>query len=142
LAETVSIPGSSGTAKLRNPWGAFALSIVTLGIYFLVWYYKVNRELRDYGVGESPLSSLLALFPGAIILVPPFVTFWRFFGRVREAELRAGVEAPADQWLGFGLFLLTRAIVLPFEVAYAQQHLNGIWQSAARGRGADTAYDA
>jgi Domain of unknown function (DUF4234) len=90
VAQKISIPGSAGTAKIRHPWGVFFLALITLGIYYLYWYYQANRELRDYGVGESPFRSLLALFPGGLIIIPPFVSWWRFFGRLREAQERAG----------------------------------------------------
>lgn len=52
------------------------------------------------------------------------------FGRLRDAEQRAGVQPASEPWLGFALYLMSRAIV-PFEVAYAQQHPNGVWQSTA-----------
>jgi Domain of unknown function (DUF4234) len=97
MAEKISIPGSTGTAKIRHPWGVFFLALITLGIYYLYWYYQANRELSDYGVGESPFLSLLALFPGGLIIIPPFVSWWRFFGRLREAQERAGLEDKADQ---------------------------------------------
>ena len=138
MAETVAIPGSSGKAKIRSPWGVFVLAIVTLGIYYLYWYYQANRELRDYGFGTSPTTSLLALFPGGIIIVPPFVTFWTFFGRLRAAEDRAGLTGGADQWLGFVLYIIA-FFFLPFELVYAQQHLNRLWSSGARASGAPTA---
>ncbi len=131
MAESVAIPGSSGTAKIRNPWGAFALAIVTLGIYYLVWYYKANRELRDYGVGESPGLSVVAISLGAFLIVPPFVSWWNFFGRLREAQERAGVPDRADQWIGLILYFVAGAF-FPLEVAYGQQHLNKVWQAAGR----------
>ena len=49
MAEEVTIPGSSSSAKIRNPLGVVALTFVTLGIYFWFWYYYVNRELKDFG---------------------------------------------------------------------------------------------
>ncbi|MGZ4663863.1 MAG: DUF4234 domain-containing protein, partial [Frankiaceae bacterium] len=30
--------------KTRGPWAVWLLSIITFGIYFLVWYYKINNE--------------------------------------------------------------------------------------------------
>src|SRR6266508_1456512 len=67
-------PGS--TAKIRGPITVAILSIVTLGIYVLFWWYFVNREMADYGrargtkeLGDSPTKSLLALFPGGLFLV-------------------------------------------------------------------------
>jgi Domain of unknown function (DUF4234) len=129
VAEKISIPGSAGTAKIRHPWGVFFLALITLGIYYLYWYYQANRELSDYGVGENPFLSLLALFPGGLIIIPPFVSWWRFFGRLREAQERAGLEDKADQWLGFILYLIA-FFLLPFELVYAQQHLNRLWRRA------------
>ena len=38
-----------GEAKVRNLWIVLLLLVVTLGIYYLYWYYAINRELRDYG---------------------------------------------------------------------------------------------
>ena len=55
-------PGS--TAKVRGPITVAVLSILTLGIYVLFWWYFINREMADYGrargtkdLGESPTSS-------------------------------------------------------------------------------------
>jgi len=35
VGETVSIPGSTGIAKTRSPWGVSVLALITLGIYYL-----------------------------------------------------------------------------------------------------------
>ena len=48
-------PGS--TAKLRSPITVAVLSIVTLGVYVLFWWYFINREMADYG--RAVLESLL-----------------------------------------------------------------------------------
>ena len=85
MAEVISIQGTTATAKIRNPFIAFLLVFVTLGIYYLVWYYKINRELRDLGraagqeeqLGRSPFTSLMAITFGWLILVPPFVSTYR-----------------------------------------------------------------
>jgi Domain of unknown function (DUF4234) len=136
VAETISVRGAD--VKLRNPWVAFLLAIVTLGIYYLVWYYKTNRELADYGravgrdLGDSPLTSLLAVSVGWLILVPPFVSMFRYFGRLAEAEEAAGLgEQRHVQWLGFGLFVLA-VMFLPFEIPYAQMELNRVWERGRR----------
>jgi Domain of unknown function (DUF4234) len=49
MAETVLILGTPSTARVRHPLAAFGLVFLTLGIYYFVWYYKINRELRDLG---------------------------------------------------------------------------------------------
>jgi hypothetical protein len=129
-AERVAIPGSTRTAKLRSPWGVFFLATVTFGVYGLYWYYQANRELKDYGVGSSPLRSLLAQFPGALLIVPAFVSWWRFFGRILEAEDRAGCSGRVDHAVGFVLYLIA-FFLLPFELVYVQQYLNELWRRVA-----------
>jgi hypothetical protein len=67
------------------------LPFVTFGIYHLVWWYSINRELRDFGsannvdLGTSPALSTLAVFPGGLIIVPAVVTYLRGTKRVQEA---------------------------------------------------------
>ena len=131
MAEEVQILGNR-TAKIRNPWGIFFLALITFGIYYLVWYYKINRELRDYGIGTSPLTSLLAITIGAIVIVPPFVSIWNTLGRIQEAEQKAGSVTQISRGLGFILYLVA-LIFLPFEIPYIQEHLNNVWKRASSG---------
>ena len=49
MAEEIQISGSNAVGKIRNPLGVVGLTIVTLGIYFFVWYYKVNKEMAEMG---------------------------------------------------------------------------------------------
>src|SRR4051794_41805053 len=83
MAEQLLIGPSRARVKLRSPWAAALLPFITLGIYHLVWWYRINRELHDVGdargvdLGRNPANSLLALFPGALIIIPPFVSYWR-----------------------------------------------------------------
>ena len=73
--------------KIRNPFGVFVLAIVTLGIYYFVWYYKVNRELRDAaGIDVSPVTALLAITIGWVIIVPPLVSWYRSKGLLRSVD--------------------------------------------------------
>jgi hypothetical protein len=131
VAEELTVRGGAHV-KVRSPWGVFFLALVTLGIYYLVWYYKINRELRDYGIGASPLTSLLAITIGALIIVPPFVSMWNTLGRIAEAERRAGSPVAISRGLGFILYLIA-LIFLPFELAYMQNHLNHLWRAASAG---------
>ena len=97
--------------KVRSPWAAALLPIITFGIYHLVWWYRINRELRDYGrakgydLGQSPVSSLLALFPGGIIVVPALITYWRGTKRIQGAARLAGREPPSG-WIALILFVV------------------------------------
>jgi hypothetical protein len=101
-----------------------------LGIYLVVWWAKVNRELRDYGhatgndLGQNPTASWLALFPGSFIVVPALVSFWRGTERVQQAARLTGVEPP-NGWIALVLYL----VIAPAFFAYLQVSLNKVWQA-------------
>jgi hypothetical protein len=130
MAYELQIPQSSERVKVRNPWAVALLPLVTFGIYHLVWWYRVNRELRDFGeangedLGQSPTNSLLALFPGAIIVVPALVSYWRGSKRVMAACRFAGQEPP-NGWIAIILYL----ILAPAFWAYLQVSLNNVWET-------------
>ena len=64
------------TPKVRNPLGVIGLTIITIGIYGIVWYYKVNKELKDFGrvykdqdlADSNPTNSVLAIVPGFLLV--------------------------------------------------------------------------
>ena len=132
MAIEMSIRGTQAPVKVRNPWAVALLPLVTLGIYHLVWWYRVNRELRDYGLakgedlGQSPTNSLLALFPGAILLVPPLVSYYRGVQRTQRASSLIGKEPPSG-WIALLLYLL----LAPALWAYIQVALNDVWHEDA-----------
>jgi hypothetical protein len=62
-------------ARLASPAGSDSVGLTDEprggDIYHLVWWYRINCELRDFGaargqdLGQNPTNSVLALFPGA-----------------------------------------------------------------------------
>jgi Domain of unknown function (DUF4234) len=138
VAEVVRIRETSAEAKIRHPLAVFGLVFLTLGIYYFVWYYKVNRELRDLGratgeearLGRSPFSSLLAITIGWLIIVPPFVSFYRTFQRIEAAQETSGARQRVNVWLGFILYLIG-LLAFPVEMIYAQSELNAVWRAEA-----------
>jgi hypothetical protein len=132
MAEHLLIGPSRAHVKVRSPWAAALLPFITLGIYHLVWWYRINRELRDVGhgrradLGEHPTNSLLALFPGALIIIPPFVTYWRGTKRVLHANELTATE-PLNGWIALILFI----VIQPAYWAYLQSSLNHAWRAAA-----------
>jgi hypothetical protein len=126
------IRGSEALVKLRNPWAVALLPFVTLGIYHLVWWYRVNRELRDFGrarghdLGQSPTSSLLAIFPGTAVVVPTLITYCRGMKRI-QAAAHVGGREPVSGWTALVLYLL----LSPAFYAYLQVSLNDVWRSEA-----------
>jgi len=132
MAYEMEIKGTQDRVKIRSPWAAALLPFVTFGIYHLVWWYRINRELRDYGqakgydLGQNPTNSLLALFPGALIIVPALITYWRGTKRVMGASKLAGKE-PLNGWIAILLYLF----IAPGLWAYIQVSLNDVWQTEA-----------
>jgi hypothetical protein len=132
MAYEMKIRGTEDEVKVRSPWAVALLPIITLGIYHFVWWYRVNRELRDYGkakgydLGQNPTNSLLALIPGGIIIVPALVTYWRGTKRVMGASRIAGKEPPSG-WIAIILYLL----LSPGFWAYLQVSLNEVWRQEA-----------
>jgi len=132
MAHELRISGSDGLVKIRNPWAVALLPFITFGIYHLVWWYRINRELRAFGyandvdLGTSPALSTLALFPGALIIVPALVTYWRGTRRAQEAARVGGTE-PINGWIALLLFI----IIPPALWAYVQVSLNAVWSSNA-----------
>jgi hypothetical protein len=132
MAYEMKIRGTEDQVKVRNPWAVALLPIVTLGIYHLVWWYRINRELssfgraRGYDLGQSPTNSLLALFPGGIIVIPALVSYWRGTERVQGASKIAGGE-PVSGWIALVLYLL----LAPGFWAYLQVSLNEVWRREA-----------
>jgi hypothetical protein len=131
MAQEVQIPGASSTAKIRNPIAVAIFAVITLGIYVLYWWYSANREMADYGrakgtdeLGDSPMKSLLAVFPGGLIIVPAIWTTITTFQRVQKAQELAG-RPPINGWLGFVIYI----VFWPAFVAYMQSGLNGVWEA-------------
>jgi hypothetical protein len=132
MAYELQLKGSQERVKIRSPWAAALLPIVTFGIYHLVWWYRINRELRDYGrakgydLGRSPANSTLALFPGGLIIVPALITYWRGTKRIQGAA-RIGGQEPLSGWIAVILYV----VLAPAFSAYLQMALNDLWRSEA-----------
>ena len=97
----------------------FSWPIITLGIYHLYWWYKINDEARrlDPSIDVNPVISLLALFPGGLVIVPPFVTVYRTGERIRSMQRAAGI-APSVMPI-LGLLLIFVSLRIPSTISSA-----------------------
>ena len=104
------------------------MPLITLGIYSLVWIFKTNKELSEYDrrIKVNPTLSVLAFFPGFILIVPPFVAAWRLGTRVQQAQRAAGVPE-SSPILAFILWMF----VASTGVLYLQFEINKIWDRYA-----------
>jgi Domain of unknown function (DUF4234) len=132
MAEQVQLAGT--TVKTRNPFLVFVWSIVTFGIYYLVWYYKINREMADLGratgnteeLGTSPGTSVLAVTLGALILVPAIISLVHTHKRIVASQRITGGGEPLNGWLVLIMFLVGLSVV---GYAYWQTGLNKTWEA-------------
>lgn len=123
MAETVTLDGQ--LYKKRNPLGVLGLSVITLGIYFFYWYYKVNDDIRRYEHDQTvrPGIALLCVTLGWFLIVPPFISVYNTSLHVVKMEERAGITAPLSPALNVVLL-----IVLSVGIGmYTQEHLNRVW---------------
>ncbi len=113
--------------KRRNPFLVWLVwPLVTLGVYHLVWWYKINREVRDYDnrIDVSPGVAVLALVPGFIIIVPPYVSIWKTGDRIRRAQTAASLSDRGNPWIG-----LILSFIFGLHSLYYQMALNSLWKS-------------
>jgi len=127
VAETVTINGQPYLK--RNPLGVIGLSLITLGIYWIVWYYKVNVEVQRFENDQtmSPTRSLMAMIFGWLIIVPPFIAMYNTAKHVRAMETRLGIQQALEP-----AFTLALMVLFAFgNGVYVQEHLNRGWDAAA-----------
>jgi uncharacterized protein DUF4234 len=127
MAEMVTIDGKQYLK--RSPLGVLGLSIITLGIYFFVWWYKINGEIKRHENDDtiSPMRSLMAMIFGWLLIVPPFLAMYNTSKHVQQMEERLGVQSPLEP-------ILPIVIMFVFSFAngaYIQDHLNRAWDARA-----------
>jgi hypothetical protein len=144
------IAAAGAAVKLRRPWAVALLSLVP--VYWQVWYYRINREMRDYGRAREdsqlaavrPWLSVLATTVGMLLIVPPAVSLWRTVRRIERCERYTGPRPGAGVLIavlvaGYVLSIAAGVIASPFAAlgvaltgtvlwligtAVAQRHLN------------------
>jgi hypothetical protein len=111
----------------RNPIGVWlGLPMITLGIYTLFWYFKINGEAKRYLRDPSinPGSSLLAITLGGFLIVPPYMSVHGTAERILRMQQNANVAEPINP---------TLAVVLMFcfglHTFYLQSNLNKVWDA-------------
>jgi hypothetical protein len=139
MAEPIEIQGSTYTGKIRNPLGVIGLSLITLGIYGIFWYYYANKELAEIGkahntteLGDAPGTSVLAVTLGAFIVVPAILSAYNFCKRLQAAARVTG----GDEGMEAGLLFIIYLFVSPVGAYLAQSNLNKVLQAQAGGAGA------
>jgi Domain of unknown function (DUF4234) len=125
--ETVTIQGQ--TYPKRSPLVVLGLVLITLGIYGFYWYYKVNEEIKRYTGDQtiSPSRSLLAVIPGFLLIVPPFIAYYNTANHVMQMEQQRGIASQISP----ALCVVLGLVIWIGMAAYMQEHLNRVWDSAS-----------
>ena len=117
---------------MRSVWTVGILTVVTLGIYGVFWWYFVNREMVDLGrargtseLGDSPGKSVLAITLGALIIVPAILSLVNGFRRVQATQRLTGQAPLLNGWIA----LILLVVISPAFNAYLQSGLNAAWSS-------------
>jgi hypothetical protein len=112
--------------KVRSTWAVIGLSIITLGIYSLYYYFATHEEMKQHsgeGVGGA-VGLVLAIF--TLGLVTPFVlpnevgNLYARQGRTRPVSATTGL------WMLLGTFILIGPLVWLIKTNGA---LNAYWRS-------------
>ena len=141
MAYEMQIRGTQNEVKVRNPWAAALLPIITLGIYHFVWWYKINKELKALRRREGlrprsePDQLAARADPRFLIIVPPLVSYWNGTKRVQGAAKIAGKE-PVNGWIVLHPLPLHRARDVGLPAGLAQPRLGAGSRPAAGPRGA------
>ena len=139
VSSTVAAAGQSspGALETRAPLNVIkrrnvlavwiGLPLITFGLYHWFWYVKINSELRDSNprIVVKPFFAWLALVPGAILVIPPFVTMYNTGKRIAQAQADAGIGSSCSPVIGVVLMF-----VFGLNTLYYQSELNKL--TAAR----------
>jgi hypothetical protein len=127
MAETVTIAGQSYLK--RNPLGVLGLAFITIGIYGFYWYYKANEEIKRFTGDQtiSPGRSLLAVIPGFILIVPPFIAYYNTANHVAQMQRQRGLSSEISP----ALVVILGLVIWIGMAAYVQEHMNRVWDSAS-----------
>jgi Domain of unknown function (DUF4234) len=133
VTREVTIAGSPCRAKLREPAVVVVLTIATLGLYSIYWWYEINREMSEYGyaraadgLGDRPGMSALA-FSGLSVFTLYIAFVWTVVattGRVQRAQDVAGTGERLNGWVSAALWIFTLTLG---GIAYTQSQLNKVW---------------
>jgi uncharacterized protein DUF4234 len=124
MAEVLNIGGQE--FKKRSPLVTWGLSIITIFVYYWIWYYKINDEARRYLSDENikPGISVLAVPLRIVLIIPPFVSIYRTGERVTRMQEKAGVTNTISP----ALALLAALVFIHVHVPYIQENLNKVWR--------------
>ena len=107
----------------RTAWGVWWLSGLTLGIYYLVWYYKINSELRAFAPESINVSPGKAAW-AQVLPVFAWVSLAHTSARLNEAHRAIGSPTRVS-----GGVSILGTLWFNSQTRYLQRRLNSLWDA-------------
>lgn len=122
-AAPAPLGGGRRVGTKRSAWAVWWLSGLTFGIYYLVWYYKINAELRAFAPeavevspGKATVAQLLPIFA--------WVSLANTSARLNSAHRAVGSPVRVSGGMAIlGTFWLNS------QTRYLQRRLNALWDA-------------
>lgn len=111
--------------ETRNVWTVILLTLVTCGIYGIIWVYNTAKEINAY-LGEEKINPVLAL----ILCFVPFGILYVFYvynDALKEMNAKAGLPQSDNFVLWIILYFVAGISMYIFEYQ-VQTELNQIWE--------------
>lgn len=105
--------------KQRHPVAAWLLwPFLTLGIYHLVWYYKIHKEMAEFDRRRAVPTAgpMLVLLFLSWTVIAPLVSYYNCGTRIRNAQRAAGLQATCSAGVGTLLMLVFGVGTLYFQI--------------------------
>ncbi|MEU2351174.1 DUF4234 domain-containing protein [Modestobacter sp. NPDC049651] len=118
-------PPMGPVGKVRGTWAVIGLTIITFGIYSLVYYYLTHEEIKKHtgeGLG-GPIALLIAFFVG---FVSPFLLSHEVGNLYARHGRPQPVTALNGLWVVPGCLILVGPFIWLFQTNGA---LNDYWRS-------------
>lgn len=103
MAEQIRFEGV--TVAIRSTWRIWLLSVVTFGIFGVIWWFWLNRELRDYSaavgrpLGNNPALAAACAACAYVGLLQQLVLNELASGQAVDPVLGAAAAAAALLWI-------------------------------------------
>ena len=118
-------PAAMSLGKIRGTGMCIFLTVITFGIYSLVWYFSTHEEMKRHsgqGMGGG-LALVLAFLVG---IVMPYVNSSEVGGLYERAGMRKPVSGATGLWYFPGIFILVGPLVWFIKTNGA---LNAYWRA-------------
>jgi hypothetical protein len=118
--------------KHRRPAAVWLLTLATLGVYGLVYWYKIHSELLAFDRRRhiSPVFELMSIFLLGWTVILPFMSIGSLAQKLRIAQSTAGLPQDCS-----GTRAILLSLLLGAHVIYYQRKLNEIIAASGAPRG-------